>query len=113
MTAFRIFLALIWLAIVSYTAITINNHGFELLSVFFGDMLVMAWPGQFNLDFLCMLMLSGLWVAWRHQFSRNGLLLSLLALFGGAMFLSLYLLIVSLQVKGNMNQLLLGKDRTA
>jgi len=29
----------------------------------------MQWPGQFNLDFMCMLLLAGLWVSWRHRFS--------------------------------------------
>ena len=39
----------------------------------------------------------------------SGLGLGLLALFGGSLFLSAYLLIVSLQAKGNINELLLGK----
>ena len=72
----------------------------------------MGWPGQFNLDFLSLLTLSGLWVAWRHRYSGAGLVLGLLALFGGGMFLTAYLLVVSVQTRGDMREILLGKART-
>lgn len=112
MRAFRTLLLLIWLVIAGYTALVVARHGANLLPVFFGDIASLTWPGQFNLDFLCMLLLSGLWVAWRHRFSLPGLALGLLAVFGGAFFLAAYLLIVSLQVKGNLQALLLGNARS-
>jgi hypothetical protein len=111
MNAFRSFLILIWLVIASYTAVVVANHGMDLLPIFFGDMTLLAWPGQFNLDFMCMLLLSGLWVAWRHQFNLSGLALGLLAVLGGAFFLSTYLLVVSYQTRGDINQLLLCNAR--
>lgn len=111
MTVFRAFLAIIFVAIGVYTAIVGANHGYGLFTVFFGDMAAMGWPGQFNLDFMCMLALSALWVSWRHQFSGAGLLLSLLAFLGGALFLSIYLFIVAGQTNGNAKELLLGKKR--
>jgi hypothetical protein len=111
MTAFRIFLAIIFVVIAGYTAIVGANHGYGLFAVFFGDMAAMGWPGQFNLDFMFMLALSALWVSWRQQFSGAGLLLGLLAFFGGASFLSIYLFIVVGQAKGNAKELLLGKAR--
>ncbi len=82
-----------------------------LLAVFFGDIGRMEWPGQFNLDFLFMLTLSATWVAWRHEFSPGGLILAALALFGGAMFLAIYLLVVSWQSGGDVRRLLLGNSR--
>jgi hypothetical protein len=94
-----------------YTAAVIANHGWNLLSVFFGDMATMTWPGQFNLDFMFMLMLSGLWVAWRHRFSAAGLVLAVVAVFGGALFLSVYLLVLSLRTKGDVREVLLGESR--
>ena len=112
MTAFRFLLIVLFATIVAYTAIVISNHGFDLFTVFFGDMSAMAWPGQFNLDFMSMLMLSGIWVAWRHHFSSAGLALGLLAVFGGALFLSAYLFFASLSAKGDVRRLLLGKGRT-
>ena len=113
MTAFRALLIALWTIIVCYTAIVMANHGMGLLNVFFGDMAAMGWPGQFNLDFMSMLTLSALWVAWRHHFSSAGLVLGVLALFGGGMFLTTYLLIVSGQAKGDMKKVLLGSARAA
>jgi len=111
MTAFRTLLIVLWVIIAGYTAVVIANHGPGLLPVFFGDMAAMGWPGQFNLDFMCMLALSGLWVAWRHQFSGAGLALGVLAFFGGAFFLTAYLLVVSVATGGDVRVLLLGKNR--
>jgi len=107
-TAFRALLLLILLVLSAYTAVVVSNHGWDLLSVFFGDMARMAWPGQFNLDFLFMLTLSAVWVAWRHNFSTAGLALGALAFFGGALFLSVYLLILTWRVQGDPRRLLLG-----
>ncbi len=113
MTAFRFLLIVLWITIVGYTTIVIANHGMGLLSIFFGDMTAMGWPGQFNLDFFFMLTLSALWTAWRHQFSAAGFLLGVLALLGGILFLATYLLVVSWIAKGDMKQMLLGTTRAA
>ena len=111
MSAFRVLLIVLCLTIAIYTGVVIANHGLNLLPIFFGDMATMAWPGQFNLDFMCMLVLSALWVSWRYHFSAAGLALGLLALFGGASFLTIYLLVLSYQANGNIKELLLGKAR--
>ena len=111
MSAFRILLAVFVIAIISFTGVVISNHGWNLLPIFFGDIAAMTWPGQFNFDFLCFLILSGLWVAWRHHFSPGGLVLGLLGLFGGILFLAPYLLIASYSANGDMKTLFLGKDR--
>jgi len=113
LTAFRTLLILVWVVLAGYTAIVIANHGIGLLKVFFGDMAAMGWPGQFNLDFMFLLLLSALWVAWRHRFSNAGLLLGVLAIFGGSLFLTTYLLVVTGQAKGDMKEVLLGKSRAA
>jgi hypothetical protein len=91
----------------AYTLITIQNHGMNLLPVFFGDMAAMAWPGQFNLDFLGFLILSALWTAWRTGFSALGLILAAIAFFGGMAFLSIYVLILSLHTT-DIRDILLG-----
>lgn len=111
MTLFRLFLAACLIALVAYTSATIANHGWNLLAVFFGDMAKMGWAGQFNLDFMTMLALSAIWVAWRHQFSAGGLALSVLAFFGGMMFLSVYLLVHIHRTRGDAKALLLGEAR--
>ncbi len=111
MILFRALLVMMLIVLSVYTAIVIANHGINLLAVFFGDIAAMAWPGQFNLDFLGFLMLSAIWTAWRHQFSPAGLGLGVLAFFGGMMFLTIYLLIVSLRTKGDIRAMLLGAAR--
>lgn len=111
MTVFRLFLIACLIAITAYTSVTIANHGVNLLPVFFGDMAEMAWPGQFNLDFMCFLALSAIWVAWRHQLTAAGLALGVVAFFGGMLFLSIYLLVQVQRTGGNVKALLLGPDR--
>jgi hypothetical protein len=113
MTLFRLFLVLCLVAITLYTGVTASRHGFDLLPVFFGDMAQMGWPGQFNLDFMCFLALSAIWVAWRHGFSAAGLGLGLLAFFGGMLFLSVYLLVQTGRTRGDAAALLLGPERAA
>jgi len=109
MNAFRVLLLAMAGSLLIYTGIVIQHHGWGLFSVFFGDMARMAWPGQFNLDFTFMLTLSGLWVAWRHRFSAGGVALGVLAIFGGASFLSVYLIALSFQTRGDVHEMLLGK----
>ena len=111
MTLFRSLLVLMFLAIAGYTAVVITHHGLDLISVFFGDIAKLAWPGQFNLDFMFLLTLSALWVSYRHRFRPLGLLLGFCALIGGVSFLSLYLLVESVRTRGDLPALLLGERR--
>lgn len=108
MTLFRGFLVIMWLVLLVYTGIVIANHGPNLIPVFFGDMMAMAWPGQFNLDFMGFLLLSALWTAWRSKFSTGGLLLAVVAAFGGIMFLAAFLLYLSFKTGGDMEAILMG-----
>ncbi|MBE1529623.1 hypothetical protein GGC65_004079 [Sphingopyxis sp. OAS728] len=111
MVWFRIFLGACLLSILIYTGVTIHAHGWDLLSIFFGDMATMAWPGQFNFDFFTFLLLSGLWTAWRNNFTLGGLALGLIAVFGGMLFLSIFLIILSYRHRGNISEMMLGAER--
>ena len=113
MGALRFLLLLLAVAIIPYTFYTITQEGLTLFSVFFGDLKSLSWSGQFNLDFLTYLILSSLWVAWRHGFSGQGLMLALCASVLGMCFLAPYLLITSFNVKGNIIHLLLGTERAS
>jgi len=104
----RLILSLMLVAVVAYTGVVISRHGLALFSVFFGDMVRMGWAGQFNLDFMCMLALSALWVAWRHHFSPGGLVLALMAFLLGTPFLCVYLLSEGVRGRGDVRALLLG-----
>lgn len=113
MAAFRAFLVVVLASLSVYTLMVGINHGWDLLNIFFSDIRAMTWPGQFNLDFMTFLALSGLWLAWRHQFSAGGFALGVLGFFGGMMFLAPYLLYASYQANGDARLLLLGKERAA
>lgn len=69
MRAFRLLLAVMIVGILTITGVVGFKHGWNLLPIFFGDIVSLTWPGQFNFDFMCFLLLSGLWLAWRHHFS--------------------------------------------
>lgn len=113
MVPFRVLLGLMTLGVLAYTGVVGTRHGWNLLPVFFGDILAMSWPGQFNLDFSCFLLLSGLWLAWRHHGSAGGLALGALGAVGGIVVLAPYLLVVSVRTGGDMKRILLGDRRAA
>lgn len=111
MVLFRAFLIMCALSILVYTSVTISAHGWNLLPIFFGDMAAMGWPGQFNFDFFTFLLLSGLWTAWRNDFTLGGLVLGLVALFGGMLFLSIYLTVLSFRHQGDVDAMIIGARR--
>jgi hypothetical protein len=99
-------LLIVAISLLGYTLVVVDHHGIDLLSVFFGDIMEMTWQGQFNLDFMCMLVFSGLWVSWRHHFGAVGIALGLCAFFGGALFLSLYLFQQLRESQGDLQTLI-------
>ncbi len=113
MIAFRLLLVVMFLLVTGYSVAVGSTQGWDLAAVFVGDIARISWPGQFNTDFSCLLLLSGLWVAWRHGFSAGGILLGLLASVGGTAVLAPYLLVVSLRAHGDRHEILLGPGRIA
>jgi len=108
---FRLLLAVMIAVIVGYTGAVGIAHGWGLLPIFFGDILAMTWPGQFNVDFSCFLVLSGLWLAWRNHFTAGAWALGLLGAVAGIMLLAPYLLWISFVARGDMKVILLGPGR--
>jgi len=113
MNAFRLLLAAICITVVGYTVPVVVEHGVGLLPIFFGAMVEMGWPGQFNLDFMGFLTLSATWLAWRHHFSPGGVALGALGFFGGVPVLTVYLFVASLREGADAATLLLGPARAA
>ena len=111
MHTFRVYLVAVIVCLCAYTVIVGLNHGWNLLPIFFADIAAMTWPGHFNFDFMMFLALSGVWVAWRNQFSGAGTALGVVAVFGGMMFLAPYLLYLSIRAEGNVQVMLLGESR--
>ncbi|MBD3664157.1 hypothetical protein [Sulfitobacter aestuariivivens] len=113
MTFLKTLSAVMFVALLSYTLVTGATYGWNLFEIFFTDMLAMTWPGQFNFDFTGFLILSGLWVLWRHEFSVVGWVLAPVAFVGGILFLSAYLFYLTSRRVTTMPELLLGEARTA
>ncbi len=113
MAAMRILLVVLFGTLMAYTFVVIRQDGMDFMSVFFGDIARIGWPGQFNFDFMTMLTLSATWTAWRNRFSAQGLGLAVLAFLFGGGFLCLYLLFLLSRHKGDAAAILLGEARAA
>lgn len=108
------FLQLLFIAqfigIVIYTVYVGTHDGWDLASVFFGDLSSLSWAGQFNFDFLNYLVLSGIWIACRHKFSFTGVILGVIASILGILFFAPYLFFASINAKGDAKKMLLGEQ---
>ena len=111
MNLFKGFLIVMGAIVLIYTIVAVANEGPNLFASTLPLFLEWKWPGQFFMDFLTYLWLSGLWVAWRHEFSGVGIALGIAASLLGMIFLSIYLLIALSKAKGDMREVLLGKAR--
>lgn len=105
---FRTVLVVFLIILVAYTFIVGLEHGWNIIGEFFSQIKQMKWAGQFNMDFLMFLILSGIWVSWRTKFSLQGILLGFVAVFGGMLFLTIYLLILHKHHNGDHMKVLLG-----
>lgn len=105
----RIALAIGWLAVAWFTYQAGQQLGLDKAGdFFFGDM-AHPWRAQFNVDFLVHLLLIAVWMVWHNANRALGLLFALFAVTGGAVFTFAYLLGRSVQYKGNIKQVLLGR----
>lgn len=104
--------AVLFVVLAIYTIVVVANHGANLVPAYFADVFSLTWTGQFVVDFTTYLVLTALWVGWRHEFSGAGIVLALLALVGGMLFFALYLLFAVRQAKGDPAKLLLGPGRS-
>jgi hypothetical protein len=91
-----------------YTGLTIQREGANFISAFISNVLQVGWSGQFNLDFACYLVLSGLWVMWRNQFNSKGIVLGLAAMILGIVVFAPYVLYLLFETKGDLKRVLVG-----
>jgi hypothetical protein len=81
----------------------------RLFQFFIGNIVAMNWSGQFNVDFICYLMLSGFWIMWRSKFSIGSVILGFAAMILGILFFSPYLMYLLNKSNGNLKLLFLGE----
>lgn len=110
MLPFRILLVVFIILILSYTGLVIIADGINLFPVFINDIMSMTWSGQFNLDFSLYLVLSGLWIAWRHRFSPTGIIMGIIASILGMTVFAPYLLFVASKAKGDIKTMFIGEQ---
>ncbi|HAI76130.1 MAG TPA: hypothetical protein DCM08_07760 [Microscillaceae bacterium] len=96
------------LAVLGYTALAVQNQGWNLFPFFIGNLAALGWNGQFNLDFSCYLVLSGLWIMWRNQFKATAVAMGLAAMVLGYLLFAPYLLFLIFQAQGNLKTVLIG-----
>jgi len=111
MRMFGGFLVVFFLTITGYTLVVASSEGWGLLPVLVDNILGLNWSGQFNLDFIGYLLLSGLWIAWRHRFSPTGVALGSVASVAGSVFFMPYLLVSLAAANGDLRRLLIGPAR--
>lgn len=107
MLIIRLLCIVIFASLSVYTAPVLMAEA-NLFPAFFSAISGGGWQGQFNLDFMFMLTLSGLYIGWRHRGTPAGLALAVVAFLGGAMFLSVYLFVQSFRCEGDVRKLLVG-----
>jgi len=90
--ALLLLLALQTLAVLVYTVFAVQTDGLNLIAVFIENLKALGWSGQFNLDFACYLMLSGLWVMQRGKFKASAIAAGMAAMVLGIVFFAPYLM---------------------
>jgi len=108
MTGFRWALITMMALIVVFTVAAVANGGINLVTPFLTPILALSWQGQFNIDFMCYLVLSGIWMAWRGGFTVDSMALGILAPPLGILFFAPYLLYLVGKLNGDPRRLLLG-----
>lgn len=106
--AFKLLLLSQVILLMVFSVMAFQKEGADLFSVFFGNILTPGWNAQFNLDFTCYLMLSGLWIMWRNKFSLGSIILGAAAAIIGIMVFASYLLFLLFKEKGDFKKVLLG-----
>lgn len=106
---FKSVLLLQTVALVVYTAFAVKHEGWNLFSIFTDNLKALSWNGQFNLDFSCYLLLSGIWILWRHKFSPSSFLIAVVAAVVGFIAFAPYVLYLLAQEKGDMKKVLVGE----
>ncbi|TAG05651.1 MAG: hypothetical protein EAZ44_03145 [Cytophagia bacterium] len=105
---FKILLTVQTVALLAYTFIAYQREGADLFSVFISNIQSLTWSGQFNLDFLCYLTLSGLWIMWRNKFSGSSILFGIIAAILGIVVFAPFLLWLLYKENADLKRVFIG-----
>jgi hypothetical protein len=105
---FKTLLVIQSLGLLAYTFIAFQTEGATLFSVALNNLKSLTWSGQFNLDFLCYLTISGIWIMWRNKFSRISILVGTCAMILGIVFFAPYFLWLMNKENGDLKRVIVG-----
>ena len=108
MSHFRTLLIALTAIMILMTIAAVATEGLNLITPYLSPILALTWQGQFNVDFACYLVLSGVWMAWRGGFTSSSITLGVLAPVLGMLFFAPYLIYQIGRAEGDPKKLLLG-----
>lgn len=113
MTAFRIYLIVVWVAFVAFCIAIAPQAGLDLIGPFNEAFAAGDWISAGLADLMSLIVLAALWAGWRNAWSPGGWLMAVLVLLGGSLVLLPYLFILVSREKGDMSRVLLGSHAPA
>jgi protein-S-isoprenylcysteine O-methyltransferase Ste14 len=105
---FKTLLIIMTIGLMLYTFQAFKAEGANLFSIFTSNILALNWSGQFNLDFLCYLLLSGIWIMWRNKFEGSSIIVGVAAMIVGIILFAPYLLWLTNKENGDIKRVLIG-----
>ncbi len=108
-TVFRLALCLGWTILLVVSVHAVKTMGMGAAGAVFVSDFAHPWRAQFNTDFSLYLLLAAAWMIFRARSWAIGLIWAVLAINLGALFTLAYLLVLSIQAKGDMRMVLLGR----
>jgi hypothetical protein len=104
-----VLLGVLTITVGAYTVWAVHQQGWGLFGVFVRNLSSGGWEGQFALDFSCYLLLSGLWLMWRHRFRPWAVALGFAVMVLGIVAFAPYLGLQTVRAQGNLVHVLVGK----
>lgn len=101
----------LWVFMLLKTILAMNYHDLTPTAHFYGIMLDNTWQAHFNVDLLTLSMVFAGWMLYRAKSKVNGLLCALGAIYFGAIFTLLYLIVVLVKSAGDMEMFFRGDKR--
>jgi len=105
---FKVLMVTLTLTLAVYTGMVIQKEGMNFFTIFIENILAITWNGQFHFDFMCYLLLSGVWIMWRDRFSFSSMGIACGAMVIGFIFLAPYVLYLVAKENGNFKKVLTG-----
>jgi hypothetical protein len=102
-------LCILWVIMLMKTILAIQFHDSSPSLHYYGGMLENSWQGHFNTDLLIHSVLIACWIFYREKSKIIGVLCGSAAVYFGAVFSLLYLIVTSIRSNTDMDLFFNGK----